>query len=233
MSANSTFVATLNTITLILPATINFITATIGIIGGICNLITFTSPTLRQNSCVFYLLCATVFQIVSIMLIIPTRLALDNFGNNLENQSALFCKLRYYCALSLPAIETYFMLFAIIDRCLATSNHVRVRAWSQLKVAHRSSIILCITILAATSHALVFYNIYNKSCLVPSTGAYTIIFAIYLGFVIILLPHTLMFIFSLITFLNLKQTRQRIRPVVKTASNARTRRFEGQLVKVY
>lgn len=233
MSNNSTFVTTITSIASLFSLSINFITATAGIIGGLCNLITFTAPKIRQNSCVFYLLCATIFQLLSIIIIIPTRIALDNFGFNLENESASFCKFRYYCALSLPALVTYYMLFAIIDRCLVTSSDANVRAWGQLKIAHRSSIVLCFTILLLTSHALVFYNIYNNTCLVPSTGAYAIIFSIYLAFFIIALPYTLMLVFSLITFSNLKQTRQRIQPMLSDAANPRARRFESQLVKVF
>ena len=233
MSSNSTSITTLTTISSLVPLTINFITVTVGIIGGFCNVITFTAPKIRQNSCVFYLLCATIFQLLSMIILVPTRIALDNFGFNLENESASFCKLRYYCALSLPALVTYYTLFAIIDRCLATSTNANVRSWSQLKIAYRSSMILCLVIFLATSHTLAFYNIYNGECLVPSTGIYAILLSIYLVFVMIVLPHTLMFVFSLITFLRLKQTRQRIRPMLSKTRNSRIRRFEFQLIKVY
>jgi len=233
MSTNSTtYVATLTAIAAILPLIINFITVVIGIIGCICNLITFTAPRLRQNSCVFYLSRASIFEILSIGFIVPTRMALDNFGNNLEHQSIIYCKIRYYLSLTLPELVTYHMLLAIIDRYLATSNNVRIRSWSQLKIAHRLSFALIIIAFIATSHSIVYYNIYNNTCQVPPGNGYTIFFAVYIIVIIILLPHILMLIFSLITYSNFKKTRQRIFPIRTNTSHKRTKRFESQLIMV-
>lgn len=231
MSTNSTtYVATLTAIAAILPLIINFITVVIGTIGCICNLITFTAPRLRQNSCVFYLSRASIFEILSIGFIVPTRMALDNFGNNLEHQSIIYCKIRYYLSLTLPELVTYHMLLAIIDRYLATSNNVRIRSWSQLKIAHRLSFALLIIISLTGTHLIVYYGIYNNTCQVPPGNGYTIFFAVYLVVIIIFLPHILMVIFSLITFSNLKKARQRVLP--SNRSNSRTKRFETQLIKV-
>jgi len=232
MSINSTYVATLTVISATIPFSINFLTIIIGTIGGICNLITFTAPKLRHNSCVFYLLCVSIFQIISIDFIIPTRMALDNFGSNLEGQSIIFCKLRYYLALALPESVTYYMLLAIIDRYLSTSNHAGIRAWSQLKVAHRLSIGLLIIVFVTGIYSIVFYDIYNNTCQVPPDKSYTIFFAVYLVVIVTLLPHTLMFIFSFMTFSNLKKIRQRVSPTISNTSNSRTKRFESQLIKV-
>jgi len=233
MSTNSTiYVATLTAIAGIVPLVINLITVVIGTIGGICNLITFSAPRVRQNSCVFYLSCASIFEILSIGFIVPTRIALDNFGNNLERQSIIFCKIRYYLSLTLPELVTYYMLLAIIDRYFSTSNNVRIRSWSQLKIAHRLSFALLIITLAATAHSIVFYDIYNNTCQVPPGNGYTIFFAVYLIVIIILLPHVLMLIFSLITYSNFKKTTQRIFPIVTNTLHKRTKRFESQLIMV-
>jgi hypothetical protein len=230
MSINGTYVTILTAITAYAPLIINFLSIIIGTIGGICNLITFTAPRLRQNSCVFYLLCASVFQILSIDFGLPTRMALDDFGSTLELQSIIFCKLRYYLQLTYPELITYYMLLAIIDRCLATSNNVETRAWSQRKIAHRLSFALLIIISLTGTHLIVFYGIYNNTCQVPPGNGYTIFFAVYLVVIIIFLPHILMVIFSLITFSNLKKARQRVLP--SNRSNLRTKRFETQLIKV-
>jgi hypothetical protein len=232
MSTNNTDVATLTVITEIIPLLINFLTVIIGPIGGIGNLITLTSPRIRQNSCVFYLLCASIFQILSIIFIIPTRMALDNFGNNFERQSIIFCKFRYYLSFALPELVTYYMLLAIIDRCLATSNNAGIRTWSQLKIAHRLSFIVLIITLIMSIHSIVLYGIYNNNCQVILGNSYTIFLVVYLIVIISLLPHLLMLIFSLKTFLNLKKSRQRILPTVNGRANSRTKRFESQLILV-
>lgn len=232
MSTNSTYIAILTVLTTNIPMIINFLTVILGTIGGIGNLITFTAPRLHSNACVFYLLCASILQILSIMFPIPTRIALDNFGNNLERQSVIFCKLRYYLSLTLPQLVTYYILFATVDRCLATSNHVGIRAWSQAKIAHRSSLILLILISGINIHIFIFYGIYQNTCQIPPGHNYTIFFAVYLIVIITLLPHCLMFIFSVITMENLKKARQRILPINSRSMNSRFKRLESQLIFV-
>jgi len=109
MSDNNAFAIKLEDIIQHMSLYINFITLIIGTIGCICNLITFTAPQLHRNSCVFYLLCTTISQLISILFIVSTRMVLDNFGLKLENQSNIFCKIRYYLVLSLHELSTFYM----------------------------------------------------------------------------------------------------------------------------
>ena len=109
MSTSNTYVLTLTTTIRYLSLTINFISLIIGTFGSIFNLVIFTAPQLRRNACVFYLLCANIFQLVSILFIVPTRMALDSFGSRLENESLIFCKIRYYLVLTLPELATYYL----------------------------------------------------------------------------------------------------------------------------
>ena len=232
MSANSTYITILTVLTTNVPMIINFLTIILVTIGGAGNLITFTAARLRSNACVFYLLCASVLQIPSVLFAIPTRLALDNFGDDLERRSMIFCKLRYYLALTLPQLVTYYMLLAILDRCLTTSNNVTIRSWSQLKIARRNSFVLFIIIAAMNIHVLVFYEIRQNSCQISSGKNYTIFFTVYLSVIITLLPHFLMFIFALITMNNLKKTRRRVLPTSSTNNNSQVKRLESQLILV-
>lgn len=228
MSTNNTYIAVLTVVTTYVPMIINFLTVTLGTLGGIGNLITFTAPRLRSNSCVFYLLCASVFQILSILFPISTRIAMDNFGNNLERQSIIFCKIRYYLSLTLPQLVTYYLLLAIIDRCFATSTHARIRSWNELKIAHRCSLASLILNAGGTAHALIFYGIYQNNCQIPPDNVYAAFFAVYLIVVITVLPHLLMLIFLIITMKNLKRNRQRISPEIQS----RVKRLESQLILV-
>ena len=43
---------------------IPLLTIIIGIFGSLCNIIIFTSIKFRYNSCVFYLLCSTIFDLI-------------------------------------------------------------------------------------------------------------------------------------------------------------------------
>ena len=232
MSSNSTYISVLTAITTYVPMIINFLTVILGTLGGMGNLITFTAPRLRSNSCVFYLLCASIFQILSILFLIPTRIALDNFGNNLERQSIIFCKIRYYLSLTLPQLVTYYLLLAIVDRCFATSKHARIRSWNELKIAHRWSLGLLILISGGTMHVLIFFGIHENTCQIPPDHSYAIFFAVYLIVVITLLPHLLMFIFSIITMNNLKRSRRRLSPANSNGAQSRVKRLETQLILV-
>lgn len=212
---------------------INIIALVVGTFGGLCNLITFTSSKLRRSSCVVYMLFATIFQLMSILIIVPTRISMDYFGNDLEHQSIVFCKLRYYLIITLPELATSFILLAILDRCLATSNHARLRKWSQLKVAHRLAVIVIISSPVRNVHVLVFYTISDGNCQAPPHSFYAVFIAVYSLCVIILLPHTLMLILSLITVWHLRQAKRRILPTTTIIPNhRRIHRFEVHIVTV-
>jgi hypothetical protein len=232
MLNNSAYVPTLSTTIQYLPSIINLISLIIGTIGGICNLITFTGPKVRRNACVFYLLCANIFQLFSILFVVPTRMALDNFGSNLEGQSIIFCKIRYYLAITLPELATYYLLLSILDRCLATFDDARIRAWSQLKVAHRLSAGLFIIGFVSNVHILVSYTIYNGSCQVILGNTYVLFFAISGLVVVILLPHTLMLILCVMTFVNMKRRKRGAVAISNAQRQQQTRRFETHIIMV-
>ena len=232
MPSNNTYVATLSAIIGTLPLYINFVTVIAGTIGAVCNLITYTSPQLRNNATVFYLLCATFFELLAIVFVVPTRIALDNYGFHLERQSIIFCKIRFYAAIAGPMLVTYYILLAVLDRCLATSRHAHIRSWSQLKVAHRFSLLVFIIGTIGSIHVLIFYSIHKNNCQVPPGTAYTVVFAVYLVFIVSLLPYSLMLMLTLLTFRNLKQSRQHIVPTQTTTQGFRTKRSDVQLVTV-
>ncbi len=234
MSTSGVYILTLSTATQYVSLTIYSITLIIGIIGSICNLITFTAPLVRQNACVFYLLCASLFQLLSILFIVPTSMATNNFGNKLEQQSIIYCKIRYYFVISLPQLVTYYLLLSILDRCFASSNNIRMRAWSQLKIAHRLSIIILIGVFISNIHLLIFYTIFNNKCqLLPGTISILVISA-YTLIIGLLLPYTLMLILCVITFVNMKQAKRRVSGAASHIRNRHplTRQFEIHIIMV-
>lgn len=232
MSSPSAYVVTLSNVIRYMSLSINFVTLAIGTFGAVCNLITFTSPQLRANSCVFYLLCATTFQLLSILFVVPTRMALDNFGVLLERQSVIYCKIRYYFVICLPELASYYILLSIMDRCFATSPSARLRAWSQLKVAHRLSAIVLVFVFASNVHLPIFYTIFNNSCQsVPGTF-YTLFIAGYILSVVIILPHAAMLVLSIITFYHMRSARQRVAVASNTLPNRQTHRFESHIIMV-
>jgi len=159
-------------------------------------------------------------------------MAVNSFGDNLERQSIIFCKIRYYLVVSLPELATYYLLLSTMDRCLATCNSVRMRAWSELKVAHRLSVAVFILGLVSNVHLLVFYTIYKNNCQLMPGRNYTLIISVYSLVAVILLPYTLMLILCVITFMNMKRTKRRVIPVANVRNRQLIHRFESHIIKV-
>ena len=143
---------------------------TVGIIGCLCNFLTFTSRQLRQNSCAFYFLCSSIFELLSITFGLISRLATDHLGSKLQNTNRFYCKFRAYFISAIPLIATYFVLLSAIDRCMSSSSHARLRSFSQMKIAYRSAIIAILIGLISCSHILISYNLRPRCGTLP--GAY-------------------------------------------------------------
>ncbi|CAF1166221.1 unnamed protein product [Adineta steineri] len=214
---------------------IDYITLIFGTIGGICNLITFTSRQMRQSAAVFYLLYGTIFQLLTILYCVSMRLFYDRSGSNLQNESSIFCKLRYYFVVTLPALASYYMFLATLDRCFCTSINVKIRAWSEIKIAKRLSICMPIVGFIISIHIFILYDIYNNLCQIKPGSIYTFIFTGYLIVIVTFLPNILMLIFSLITVSAVRNSRQRVNTTNRVNSmpnGQRPQRLELKLIKI-
>ena len=178
----------------------------IGIISCLCNILTFTSKQLRQNSCAFYFLCSSIFELLSITFGLISRLATDHFGSTLQNTNRFYCKFRAYSVSAIPLIATYFVLLSAIDRCLSSSKHARLRSFSQMKMAYRSALIVILLGLITCSHILFTYDLRPKCGTLP--GSYAIFDGMFVVFWLGVIPHVLMLIFGSITWLHIRRTRK-------------------------
>jgi hypothetical protein len=203
---NTTTQATIQIITYEMTYYGPIILLIIGTIGCLCNFLTFTSRKLRQNSCAFYFLCSTLFELLSITFGLISRLAADHFDSNLQNTSRFYCKFRAYFVSTIPLIATYFVLLSAIDRSMSSSIHARLRSFSQIKIAYRSAIIVIIIGLISCSHILISYDLRPKCATLR--GAYAIFDGMFVVFWLGVIPHVLMLIFGFITLMNIRRTRQ-------------------------
>ena len=96
----------------------------IGTFGSCGNFITFTSKRLRNNSCTFYFLWTAIFELLTICFGLISRIA-HQFGSKLQNESKIYCKIRYYFALTFPSVATYLLLMAAYR-----SMHVNIYQYS-------------------------------------------------------------------------------------------------------
>ena len=210
----------------------NAATVITGTIGGICNFSTLTTAQWHRNPCVFYLLCANTFQLLSILYPVLTRVLSAYFGVASEIRSVVWCKIRLYCIFTLPELATLYVLLSAFDRYLATSSDATFRAWSRLKIAHRISFGMLLFGCITNLHIIVFQTNNNGNCQFLSNQVYEIFFAVYSTFVISLLPQILMLICCGLILFHLKQAKHRVAPMRTVASKSIMKRFETQLIIV-
>ncbi|CAF3544318.1 unnamed protein product [Rotaria sp. Silwood1] len=157
---SSSFLATIEIVTIQMTYYGPIILLTVGIFGCLCNFLTFTSRQLRENSCAFYFLCSAIFEFLSITFGLSTRLAADHFDYDLQNSNRIFCKFRAYYVSSIPLIATYFILLSAIDRYMSSSTDVYLRSFSKIKVAYRNMMLVQIGLSSILSLTRMIYYTY-------------------------------------------------------------------------
>ncbi|CAF0746664.1 unnamed protein product [Rotaria sordida] len=201
-----------------------------GSYGSLCNFITFTSKQLRTSSCAFYFLCTAITELIAFYFGLISRLASDRLGSTLFLTNVAYCKIRSYLVVALPALVTYMILLTTIDRFMSTTNQVRYRSFSQLKVAHRIVPIVIIISMILTSHMLVFYNFFPACTAQP--GIYSVVYSVYLFIWTGILPNGFILLFSWLTIRNVIKTKQRVGPTTTKISKQQrhAQRTDSQLI---
>jgi hypothetical protein len=180
----------------------------IGTLGCLCNFITFTAPQLRHNSCAFYFLAAAVFELCSITFGLISRFPADNLGSTLLQTDQAFCKLRAYLVSAIPLVATYLVLLASIDRCLSSSVHARLRAFSRIKVAYRATLVAVLIGFASCSHILFSYDLRPRCGTMP--GGYAMFDGLFVVIWLGVIPHMLMLVFGVLTVLNIRRAKRKL-----------------------
>ncbi|CAF3660347.1 unnamed protein product [Adineta steineri] len=192
------------------------LTIIIGILGGICNIITLTSKEFRFNSCGFYFLCSTIFDLLYLFISALTRLIIDHLSKMKIDQTLFFCKCRAYLVILTPSLSTLFLMLTTIDRYLSTSSSRKRRHLSRIHIAWPIAI-LSIMIILITHSPILFFNQIEKTNVtnnnyrcVPTASFYTILMNIYLFLFNPFVVYTTMFIFSLITLIRMRTLQCRL-----------------------
>lgn len=179
----------------------------LGTINSLMNILIYRSRKFRLNSCIFYLLCSTIFDWIYILSSCLIRLNENSFEKSHFNQRNFICKIRIYILVISPTLSTYYLMFASIDRCLSTSLLKKWRNLSNKKLSHRISLLTFLFILLINFHIIYFHQIETKpkdSKCSPSGEIYRKIFGL---FVLISNP----FVVYLIMFICTMKTLSRIR----------------------
>ena len=179
-----------------------------GIVGSLCNFITFTAPQLRKSSCGFYFLIASIFELLSITYGLISRFATDYLGSTLNTTSTAYCKLRAYLVSAIPLVVTYLVLLSSIDRSMSSSVNAHYRSFSQIKMAYRATIVAILLGFISCLHILVFYDLRPRCATMP--GVYAMFDSMFVVFWLGIIPHALMLIFGIGTIMNIRRKKRRI-----------------------
>lgn len=179
-----------------------------GFIGFAGNLFTYLQPELRSNTCCIYSLCGSTADILSLLINLLPNGFLTNI-NAIEpwTISTELCRLSAFFITFFPQLSFISLLLAIVDRYAATCRFTsRIHRIVQLKVAPIMISIAVIVSFILSIIQAVFYEISGFWCLSIQQTVTSIIYIIFNG----LLPPIFMFIFVLLTYRNIRRSRQRV-----------------------
>lgn len=177
-----------------------------GVIGGLLNIIIFTTlKTFRQTSCGFYLTVTSAFNVGQAIFALSTRILDSGFSINLTN-TPWSCKLRTFLAQSCVLLSLTGMSLVTIDQFLSMTNH---RHWSRLKLAHRHIFIACCVWIAHGIAALIYWNTPSGICVAMGMTYKIYLSHFYLPVLLGCLPIAIMMTFSLLAFFRIRTSTSR------------------------
>ena len=184
----------------------------LGTVNSLMNIIIYRSKKFRLNSCIFYLLCSTIFDWIYILSSCLIRLNENQLEKSNFHQRNFICKMRIYILVISPTLSTCYLMLASIDRCLSTSLFKKWRNLSNKKISHRISLFTLIFILLINFHIIYFHRIetnkQNSKCF-PSGEIYRKIYGL---FVLISNPfvvYLIMFICTMKTLIRIRQSKMK------------------------
>jgi hypothetical protein len=179
-----------------------------GILGGILTTIVLLSlKTFRETSCAFYLTVASIVALCQLLTTVMSRIIISGFGIDISVLSLFYCRFRSYLSQAFSLIFLTCMCLCIIDQFLSITN--RWRYVCTLSFAHRSVLITIIVCFIHGIPYIFFFEIARLSSghltctyLNPAFRIYFLRF--YLPVLTGLLPITIMIIFGLLAFRNIR-----------------------------
>lgn len=194
----------------------------VGVIGGTLNLIVFLSlKTFRQNSCSFYLMFMSWFNIGQLLTGNLSRIMNLGYGIDWTQNSLLYCKIRWYF-IQICTLTSYACLcFATIDQYLATSPRYRLNQWVNIKAAYcLCSVALLFSVVHGIPSIVYFNHVYSNPEMQPLCLVTNSIYQQYrtYGYFLVLagfLPLIITVIFGLLAFKNVQELAYREVPIVR------------------
>ncbi|CAF0788660.1 unnamed protein product [Adineta steineri] len=186
-----------------------------GVIGNILNILVLSQRTLRSNSCAWLFLISSISNLIAILSEITTRM-LSSWTIDPTDALDWLCKLHGFLTFNARTIAYWLITLATIDRWFLSSLNVNTRQWSTSRNAQRSTII--ILILSSLLYVDIFYcyesNLLNAPLPCYSKNTFCLLIIDVSALVMsVLLPILFMIIFGVMTILNIRRSKCRVRPV--------------------
>ncbi|CAF1552902.1 unnamed protein product [Rotaria sp. Silwood1] len=195
-----------------------------GVIGNALNTLVLSQRSLRSNSCAWLFLISSIFNLISILSGLPTRI-LSGWIILLTDRITWLCKIRVFTLLTSRSIASWLIVLATLDRWLLSCKNIHYRRISKLKNAKRG--MLFILIISTILYSPIFFcyqanlnnaplKCYSKTikCRVYADQVYT--------FFTILMPLILMMIFGFITLSNIRKIHYRAQMLLLPRSSQTT-----------
>jgi hypothetical protein len=181
----------------------------VGVIGNGINILVFsTVRNYRTTPCTFYILIASIWNIVYIAIGLISRIVMIGYGIDLTRTSISWCKMRLFITVGVTLISLTCSCISTIDQFFTTSQSAYLRRFSNIKWAHRIALIITIVWWLHPIPILVFYNIspITKTC-VNTNSVYAIYFSICSVALLCGIPVIIMVVFGYLTYRNIHLTR--------------------------
>lgn len=189
----------------------------VGVIGNMLNCMVFLQKRLRSNPCsVFFAAASVANVIVLIYYIIPTIHSVYNPAP--ENSNGIYCKVRLYIRNALLVISRCYLTMACVTCYAQSSRNAHIREFFRPIVVTRIIAVIPVIWFIIPLHIPLLTTIQNGKCLMW-TGAAALYHSIYICFVAAILPTSLMAIFSLLAYRNLKHLMHHVQPTNTVPSN--------------
>ena len=202
------------------------ITIVTGIIGNTLNCFIFTRRSLRRNSCSIYFLASSIANFFGIFFGCVTRLLSSFHIDPPPTQMALYCKTKTFLTYIGLAASTWFIVGACADRYASSSSTVRIRSFSEVKVARRVVCLISILVICVYFQMNFCFdgNVQSANCY-PSSPLCNTFNDFSLLVTYSLFPPILMFIFGLMTIRNIRNGLQ-----ARRQTNAKDRQLTMMLI---
>ncbi len=199
------------------------------LITNTLNILVLSRRSLRTSSCTHYFLALSIVSFVY-MIFTPVHMFLTSrFGISLDSLP-VGCRIHSFFVFSPLLFFIVMLVCASIDRFCSSSSSVRIRNFSNVRVAQRVIIIVTIVTTIYMSPFLIIYHWdYNTNLCSQYSTRLT---AIYLSTRVILyyiIGPLAMITFGLLTINNIRNQIRRTAPMVPQSQH---RRIEGQLARV-